>query len=458
MQYISPEFVTVTVNDGTAALGERATFELPLFVTPTKVISSIQSYTSSAAMTQAGFASSSPAVQFANGVFNGKNPPAFIKVAPLTFADTDVVVQDGFEVGDKVTVILNNLGTSQVISHTVVQDDTTETVATALQGLLDVVEGITATVSASTVTVELAAASKLSIGFGDFTTTTDTTTDDITTALGSIVDQDNNWFFLSSSLHDTVDQIKLATFANGKDVDKFYVYSTQDPKAEDKTDTTNIGAQLKTLGFDYVTGMFDIQADSIFPEGGIIGYIAGIDPGRRHTLNAATLPSIPTRHYTVSQQEALVTHNISLYSTYKGSPWFWEGYTPSGKFTDLARFKLWVKARTQEGLALRIKWASDRGVSFSFSQKDLYVLEDAIRNEVINPAVIGGTIANYVTRDSEGKEIDLRPIITFPRRGAIPASDLASRTLNGVLVQVVYEPSIHRIDVVVDIELTRTAQ
>lgn len=457
MSTFYPKFIDVTVVDGTQPPVSRAGFEIPLFITPTKVISGIQSYTSSTAMIQAGFAANSPAVEFASLAFQGIGAPSLVKIGALTYTDTDVTVLEGYETGDKVSVNVNISGVSQVISVTTTEAQTTAEVATALATEIAKVTTVaSAQATEAVINVILDANSKVSIGYGDFTSVEDTTEQDVATELANLQQQDNNFYFLSSSLHDKADQEKIAAFA--QENDKLYVFSSQDPAALVKATTTDIFSILQSNGTENAVGMGYGTADQVLPEGAMVGYFAAVQPQRSNTMNAATLTGVTVSKYNDTERESLVTKNANLYTTVNGYPWFWDGRTSNGKFADFVRFKHWVAARTKEALTSRFKWSSDRLGAITYKQSDMYILEDAIMNEVITPAILGGTVANELVQDAQGKTVDLRPKITFPSRADIPASDIADRLLDNVLVELVYNAPIHRIKVLVDIQLSRTAQ
>ena len=76
-------------------------------------------------------------------------------------------------------------------------------------------------------------------------------------------------------------------------------------------------------------------------------------------------------------------------------------------------------------------------------------------DKVIQRGILAGMISNETPKSSTGEIIDLRPVVTIPSLADISEDDLANRTLNNVIVEVIYTGFVHYVKVNVDILLTR---
>lgn len=146
--------------------------------------------------------------------------------------------------------------------------------------------------------------------------------------------------------------------------------------------------------------------------------------------------------------------NANLYRMMYGTGAFIEGRVSDGQYVDVIRFAHWIKFRLEESVFAYMKRRSDMGLSMKMSDDDLPVLKSVMLNNPINVGIRNGAI---LTGYDSVNLVSYDPIITIPRRAEIPTNDLASRILNDVKVELVYNNSLHYIKIRVSVLLDRPA-
>lgn len=439
-----PKVVDVKILAGATAI-DVTTFDVPMFFSRRALVAGeqrVQSFISTQSLLDAGYAVGSPAVNFATTAFSGINRPSRIKFASHVATGWEIDFANKVN-ADDATVNFNT--TNQQFSVVVAKGDAAA-MATALKTAVDATnilkDSVTATVSATKVTLAPKASKVFTVGFGKGSyTLVATGSETITAAYAAAVNEDNNFFYVASETHKDDDVVELARLCMAND--KIHAYSSSNINCLVKSNTDHVGAKLKAISAESC-GIWNERADIDFPEAGIIGAAAGGDPQAGDSLHLKTMKGVTVSKLTDSQKEALITHNMNYYATEHGTANFYQGWCADNNFIDFQIFKYWFKARVQESIFGFMKRRSDINRSLKFSNEDLPVLKSVIMRNPIQLALDAGGI---VTGLDPVTKMDYTPVIFVPSRGQVPVNDLANRFLDGVKVEVVYAGSVHNIKI-----------
>lgn len=451
--------VDVTVSLGTQPI-TTVGFETPLFVSIHNAFATRQRiYGDTDSMVEDGFAPGSPAHVFATKVFAGKFPPQYIRIGRQGLTNTviDFTGQSNIDplTPVAVNVVSGSYSTSFVIPVTAAS--TPATIATALTTAIsadDTLEDVlTATVGtdadAGKITIVPVGNGLFSIGKdqGNYSVVS-TTSETLTQVLPLISAVNADWYFLSTEQHTDATLLSAAAYASSNY--KLHVYSTSDEGVA-AGDEDTVPMQLKALSYDCSIGTYDPTADTTFPEAGIVGAMASNDPSFGDSIHLKTMPGVVAPELTLTQRSNIWNQNVNFYRVINGVGAFWEGHVASGLYVDVIRFGHWMKYRSEESIFGYMSRRSNQGLSVKMSDDDMFNLKAVLMNSPINPGITNGAILTGFDTDNQ---VFYDPVITIPRRSSIPSNDLATRTLNNMKVEVVYNGALHfvkiRINVLLD--------
>ena len=453
--------VDVTVNLGTQPITTEG-FETPLFVAIHNAFADRQRiYGDTDTMVQDGFAPGSPAVAFATKVFAGKFPPQYIRVGRQEMTNT-VIDFTGTTNIDPAVPVAVNIASGAYLASIVVPVSAGSTPATIASALAAAITADTTLEDVLTATVGTAAdAGKVTVvakNNGLFSVGKDqgnyavvsTSSETVSAVLPTIAAVSDDWYFLSTESHTEASILSAAAYASANY--KLHVYSSQDAGIASASDTS-IGAQLKALAYDTSIGMYDPTADTTLPEAGIIGAMASNDPSYGDSIHLKTMPGVVAPTLSLTERSNIWGQNVNFYRVINGVGAFWEGKVASGQYVDVIRFGHWMKFRTEESLFAYMSSRSNLGLSVKMSDDDLPNLKSVMLNSPINVGIANGSI---LTGYDETNKVFYDPVITIPTRSTIPTNDLATRTLNNVKVEVVYNGSLHFIKIRITVLLDKT--
>ena len=450
--------IEVDIALGTQPLSTTK-FNLPLLVAKHNVFGTrTQRYSSLKALSTAGFDSNSPVYKMATLIFNGVNAPDSVLVGRRAMTTAEV---NFTPVNNAVyTLTLRSGATYKTFSYTADSTATAAEIATGLQTLIaaDVTWNaiVTATVSTSKIVLTPVATKYFDVGVGANSTVTYNSTEDLTDTLTAITAENNNWFWAIQDSHVLADVKDLADWAQSND--KIYMWSSQDTAVRDKT----AGNILLTMtGYAYQNTLFAMwapDADSTFPEAGVIGAVAGqnIDAQGTDNLHGKTLTGVLVNSLTLTQLDNIVSSGGNVYVNERDVGFYRDGFVHSGDYLDTIVFSLWVKARTAESLSSLIKRQSDLSRGVRYNSTGLAQIKQAIYDSPVNVGIANGTISNETPAKSDGTILDWRPKIYIPSIADISADDLANRILNNVSVDLIYVGFINYVKVNVNISLRRS--
>lgn len=452
--------VDVTVNLGTKPI-DTVSFNTPLFVAVHNVFPErARAYISLDAMVADGFAVGSPAHKYASKVFSGNFASNIIVVGRQSWESTEIIFRQGMKI-DPENPVAFNVKSGSYTKSIALNATNTGTPVSLAEGLVDainndsvlnkIIEAVSTGTSDTTVTITAtgtAAEGSFSIGvdFGDVILR-NTSSETLSEVLPEVEAENSSWYFLSEELHNEASILAAAEYAETNF--KLHVYSTADTESL-VTNGDSIANQLKALQYDCSIGMYDPQADEEFPESGIVGAMASNDPSYGDSIHLKTMPGVIAPKLSTTQSMNIWDQNLNFYRMINGVGAFWEGKCASGQYVDVVRFGHWIKFRTEESLFGYMSRRSNMGLSVRMSDDDLPNLKAVIMNNPINPGIRNGAI---LTGYDDVNKTFYDPVVTIPKRSQIPTNDIASRTLDGVKVELVYNGALHFIKIRISVLL-----
>lgn len=161
------------------------------------------------------------------------------------------------------------------------------------------------------------------------------------------VDAENStWFALVAGTHTASDVLALAGYIST--VNKVFFTSTQDSTALTVT-TTDIGAQLKGLGYDQVSTLYHTAADTYYPEAAWVGSQLTYTPGA-NTWEFKSLEGVPPNNLFKTARTNLESKNVAYYITTAGVNITRHNMMADGTKIDQKIIEFWTIARMQESV------------------------------------------------------------------------------------------------------------
>lgn len=449
--------VDVKVELGTQPI-DTVGFETPMFLAIHNVFPErYRAYTEVDQLVSDGFAPGSPAHSFASKAFSGNFPPQILMIGRQNYTSTtidftgqvnkdpDVPVAINFVTGSyKTSIIVNVTGAS-----------TPSTIASDLEAAIKqdgtLASVLTVSALAGVVTITPNGVEALSLGRDSGNCVITNVSDEtVSLTIPEVSAAQENWYFLSTEQHTNPAILGAAAYAAANF--KFHVYSTSDEQSKVEGGNS-IANQLKALQYDNSLGIFDPLANSAFPEGGVIGAMASNDPSYGDSLHLKTMEGVIAPALSVGDRMNIWGQNLNFYRMQNGVGAFWEGKCASGNYADVIRFGHWLKFRTEESVFAYMSRRSNMGLSLKMSDDDLPNLKSVMLNNPINVGITNGAI---LTGYDTVNKVFYDPVITIPLRANIPTNDLASRTLNNVKVELVYNTSLHFVKIRMNVLLDKT--
>jgi len=248
-------------------------------------------------------------------------------------------------------------------------------------------------------------------------------------ALTAVDAENSTWFALVAGTHVPADVLAMAGYI--ATVNKVYFTSTQDATALAVT-TTDIGAQLKALGYDQTSTTFHTAADTYYPEAAWVGSQLTYTPGA-NTWEFKTLEGVPADNLSKTARTNLESKNMSYYITIAGVNITRHNMMADGTKIDQQIIVFWTIARMQEsvfGMLVRKPKVPYTDAGFA--------LVEAQMRSVLALGVTNGAYSTYT--------------ITVPRVSDIPENQRLQRiagdflfdaTLQGAVEKVIIKGTVH---------------
>lgn len=422
------DIVSVSISANTRT-PTRAGFGTPLLMTyHTNFTDLVREYEDLTDLVSDGFAATSPTYYMAQALLSQNPRPESFKVGrlPAAFTQTQTLVMTSATQGDVVSfTILDSNGTATDISYTILGSETTSTVATAVELLIEAATAGSATTSAaSTATITVTGAAGEMIYFSNLSsnitytdTTIDANYDDALTAL-QVVDDD--WYFVLTDINSEANSDLIAAWAETRT--KHYVYQTMNT-LEKSAGTLFSG--MDSNAYDRSVGLFVENAEE-YGACAWVGVMAPKDPGSA-TWKFKSLTGVTASNLTTTQESYLEGLNANFYTEIAGIGVTTEGVAASGEFVDIQHGIDWLTARIQERLFGIIAGAD------KVPYTDAAV--DSLLNEIISVMEIGVDRNFLVTGTLTA---------TAPKVADIDVADRAARLLPDVKFGATLAGAIHK--------------
>ena len=119
----------------------------------------------------------------------------------------------------------------------------------------------------------------------------------------------------------------------------------------------------------YAIRSYYADADSTFPEAGVVGALAGqnIDSVGTTTLHGKTLKGVTPNALTTTLLDNIISQGGNVYVKERGAGFYRDGQCLSGNFADTMVFSRWLKVRIEEAVVSLLKRQSDLGAGVRFT-------------------------------------------------------------------------------------------
>lgn len=448
--------VSVTLTYGATSISETQ-FDVPLIFTGHNATgNTIDFFTSTDAVLNAGFSVDSPAYKMAKLLFDGLFAPQQVMIGKRDI--TNIVLTPIVENDATYTITLKKGTNSKQFRFIADDTATAQEIVTGMNELIAADTTYSGYFTIATDGAKITATPKEGV-FADISsegfTQVNTYANDILEDISKIADVDNTWFWLLSDSHAEQDILDLAGYV--EEHDKVYFFSSQDADIRTKT-TGNVLERLINLGYNN-TGfaLWMSNADSVFPEAAVVGSICSAQPGVT-TLHGKTLVGVELEKLDTTSENNIVTQNGNIYRKEHGALFYRDGFMVSGFFADYIVHALWAKARTDESLTALFKQQSMLGGGVRATSAGIAKIREAVTANPLQVGIMNGSIANEIVKSDEtGMWVSLKPTVYIPSRADMTTAQINARLVDGMVIEYVYAGFFHYVRVQVNVLTNRTA-
>ncbi len=446
-------FVQVTVTKTSASV-TRQGFGIPLGlfqVNPSIQASRYASYSSTAEMTTAGFATTDPAFLWAQTVLGQEFSPVKLAIGRRGLGTNQV---------DTVTITTVAVGTWDITIDSVVYSfvaDGADTELTVAQGLLDAVaadlDNSVTVPTAPLVTADFDVTAWVGGeafvnggitvaggGVGTFVNTTaNAAAEDITAALIAVQLENDEWYQLNIESRQDADQLLANTWVAGEI--KILVLQNDDPDVL-TTAGGDIGSQLGATN-NKRTQLRWWHRVKDFMDGAMTGRAAAFQLDqpdgvgtwaiKQLQLVAPRVPALTTAEITNA-----TNNNADVFTETGGRGITQTGASVEGEFMDVQTTLDWSATRIQEDV-FAAKATTPTKIPFTDAGIAIIV------------AAVLGVLRRGVTNGHYSADDPNLPKVTAPRALDIPVADKNARVLNGVVGEAILAGAIHKTIVQVNV-------
>lgn len=336
--------VSLVITTLTSSIS-RAGFGTPLLAAYHTVFPErVRTYTSLTGMTDDGFAATDPAYLMAVALKAQSPSPSSWKIGRKALPSQQTFsITPNSTVEDEV-VRLTVEGTE--ITYTIPAAATVNSIATALQPLINAITGVTAVDSTGYVTVTPTTSNDLlSIGSPSLVDVKDNTPDPgIATDLAAIVAEDNDWYGLALDSESEAEINAAAVWVEANK--KLFPASCIDTEIKDSGTSTDVGSDLQTAGYDR-TGLLFTEINQQYGGARWMGKMFPKDPGSA-TWAFKDLAGLNVSVMSATEEATLDSKTVNHFQTLQGARVTRYGKVASGEFFDIIRGVDWFGARLQE--------------------------------------------------------------------------------------------------------------
>jgi hypothetical protein len=416
MPYKKAVVSNITRNT-TAAQG--ATFNFPLFAASHKYFKEVvRAYSSfDSVKTDASIPTDSNTYKALRIAFSQSPAPEIVYTAKRK-ADNITITPDALVVGKAYgfSIQVYNTTTGVDVGSVVVATATADSTPTATEIVTKWktdLSALTQLTVSGTAAVIITATSGFDFVISSINNCTDvyTTTQSAADTLAAIQVENNDWYFMCAEDHTEVFQLAMAAEIEAtatSDYPKMYFTTTQDVNTlkalPDPAD--DVIGKLAALGYDRTVCDWHDQANTIFPEMGLVGangvYQAGSITWKFTQIKGVPAAADPVTGIRLSdpKQGFIKDRNGGWMGVEKKIPFYHEGKTVGGEWIDIIRGSDWL--RDQHEIELLNLLLNQRGGKISYaSPNKILNTVDAVNQRAVDIGFLDGytpaTVPDYLT-------------------------------------------------------------
>jgi hypothetical protein len=432
------DIVSVTITAATTT-PTRLGFGTPLIArVHTVTAGRVAEYKSLTEITDAGFATTDPAVLIATKIFSqnprpsaikiGKRENAFTQDIEITPINTAEFYVYSFEIGAAG-------GALTTITYTNGGAETVATICAALQPLIDAIPGITATDNTTDVSVATDTAGAL-FDYRGFDEPARFTLKDITADPGLAADltaieteDPDGWYALVLDSNSEPEIAAGATFIEARK--KIFLSNTSDSEVVDNVVTTDVMSDLQASAFARSACIYSQASLLNWTGAAWAGNRLPSDPGSSTWAYKTLAGVIVDSRLTGGQVSVIESKGGNVYRRIAGVNVTTFGIMASGEFIDITRFIDWLDARIKE----RIFGVLINNAKIPFTDSGVDIMRNEVLAQLQQGIVAGGLAA------------DPAPTVLAPLVADIDTADKANRILPDITFQATLAGAIHTLQI-----------
>lgn len=405
---------------------------------PAAFTNRVRKFGSLAEMISFGFLTTDPAYLAATKYFSQNPRPQFVKIGRRANLPVQTVTFQCLSAitGDIYSVDCARAGAAWTnVTYTVPVSSTTTTVATAIEVLIEAVNGIDSTQATDTITATKTAGDNAGslIDFRNWTTNfkfADITADPgIVTDLTAMRLEDGDWYGL---VLDSASKNEIVAAAAWVETQRLLFPSrNSDYAITDSVSTTDVAYVLKNSAYAR-TGILYSQSQLLsYSDAAWLGNrFGGANPGQ-DTWKFKTLAGIAADALTSGQTSAAWGKNANVYTSIASVNVTQNGTTSSGEYWDVIRFVDWTKSEIE----VRIFAALANLQKIPYTDKGVAVIVGIIKGVLQDGITVGGLSSNPA------------PVVIAPKVADVDPVTRGTRLLPNVTFQATLAGAIHVVNI-----------
>lgn len=416
------EIVNVTISRETAAVS-RASFGVMMHLSLGRVFDTGETwreYTSAADLLTDGFKTTDTAYLAANIMFSQPISPEKIIIGQRKTEDTVTLTP----------TVANSKGYSVTINGTefTFTSDVDATATEIVTGLISAVNGgaepVTATGTTTLILNPDVATTYFSVTSSANLPITFTADQTFAEDIADIQVTNDTWYVLTSHSHVEADILAVAAAIEA--MKKLYTYSTSDAAVLTSA-TTDVMSDLSGFNYERTFGLYDAEADTVFPECGWVGRVIPTDPGSA-TWAFKTITGVDQDNLTSTQSTYVRNKNGNTYETIGGVDITRYGKVASGEYIDVMIFCDWLESRMEERIYSRFVNLD----KIPYTDAGVTIIETEIRSQLKEGIDAGGLAA------------DPAHAVVVPKVSALSSATRATRELPAITFTATLAGAIHK--------------
>lgn len=434
------DIVQVTITANTVS-PTRLGFGTPLVMTyHTRFAESYRAYSSINDMALDGFTSYDDAYRMAAKIFS-QNPsvPQIIvgRKATAPVFSTELTITSAVE-GQHVQlkVVQPATGTVSEIDYTILAAATTDSVATAVELLIEAVTGVSSSAAGSVITVGGDVTSRKVHMYDLVNVTQEEVTADagFSDDLTALQLENDDWYFVLINSSSEANILDVAAWAEANESPKLFFADLSNTSGTTLASSTDIAAALKLDSLKRTASLLTFDSDD-FGGSAWVGKGATYTPGFSTWANKQ-LVGVTPKALTTTQKNALIANNVNYFITIRGRNMTQLGKVASGEFIDIIHGIDALTADIQESVLSVIADAD----KVPFNKAGFTVIEGAIL----------GALKRFEAPDTSGVGLlnAGSSVVVMPTVESISLSDRQNRRLTGVKFTATLAGAVHFVSIV----------